>query len=139
MEGRVLPSLQIKQGVMNMATEITAHKAVLNGGVTIDATNKIYTLQDEATAFVEMNIDGKLILIAQNTDDLKDAKVIINAGKYWQNIYGDLEVTVEKSETAIIGPFESAWFGDIEETSKKQVINIEVKTATCKIYAIQIP
>ena len=91
MGGRVFPSLQIKQGVMNMpATEITAHKAVLNGGVAIDATNKVYTLQDEATAFVEMNIDGKLILIAQNTDESKMPKLssmLESIGKIFSGIW----------------------------------------------------
>lgn len=36
MGGRVLPSLQIKQGVTNMAViEMTVHKAALNGDVAI--------------------------------------------------------------------------------------------------------
>lgn len=121
--------------------DLGIHKAKLNAAIELDS-KKVYEVKDEDTASYEVNIDYKTVVIIKSLEEegeeAKDAKVIFKAGKYWRNIYDDLVVEIEPEKSVIVGPFESAQFGDLDDDGL-QVINLEVEDADVEITIIQLP
>jgi Cys-tRNA synthase (O-phospho-L-seryl-tRNA:Cys-tRNA synthase) len=121
--------------------DLGIHKAKLNAAIELDS-KKVYEVKDEDTASYEVNIDYKTVVIIKSLEEegeeAKDAKVTFKVGKYWRNIYGDLVVEIEPEKSVIVGPFESAQFGDLDDDGL-QVINLEVEDADVEITIIQLP